>query len=94
MDRVGMAALGFHLNGGMMNSKILRDAATYGLKQDAGDGRIVTVNMDVTGEHNQAGFHGPDMQIMDIPDAGHRFDRGGHMRGTDAGRRGLKQDLK
>ncbi len=85
-----MAAFSLHLNSGMVNPKILCDATAYGLEQDTGDRGIAFIHLYMASEHDQARFHGPDVQVENISDAGHRFDRGRHVRGVDAGRSGLQ----
>jgi hypothetical protein len=79
MDCIVMAAFSLYLNSGMVNPKILCDAAAYGLEQDAGDCGIASIHLYVASKHDQTRFHGPNVQIVNIFDAGHRFDRGRHM---------------
>ena len=77
-----------------MDSKILRNTAANRTEQHVGQSRIVTFDLHMTRKHHQPRFHRPDMQIMDVLDPWNGFDHSGHLRSADAGRRGLKQDLK
>jgi len=41
--------------------------------------RIISLDEDMTGHHNQPRFDRPDMEVMDVLHAGDRFDGRSHM---------------
>ena len=84
VDVVGVAALGFQLNGHVFDAEIRRDPVLDQLQQL--QRRAMMFDHDVAGEHDQPGLDRPNVQIMHVLDAGDGFHRGCDMRCTDAGR--------
>jgi hypothetical protein len=64
------------------------------LEEVGREGLVVAVDLHMRGHHDEARFNRPNMQVMDILHAGNGFDGGGDLRGAEAGRGGLQEDLK
>ena len=94
VDGFGMAAFGFELDRQMLDAEVGCDALSDGVEQFAGEGFIVSVDLHMRGHHDEARLNRPDVQVMDILHTGNGFDGGGDLRGADAGRGGLQEDLK
>ena len=85
VDVVGIAALGFQLNGHVFDAEIRRDPVLDQLQQLQRGAMMF--DHDVAGEHDQSGFDRPNVQIMHVPDAGDGFHGGCDMGRADARRR-------
>ena len=84
VDVVGIATLGFQLNGHVFDAEIRRDPILDQLQQlQRGP---MMFDHDMAGEHDQARFDRPNVQIMHVLDARDCFHRGGDMRCADARR--------
>lgn len=79
VDFVGVATVGSHLNCRMLDAEICADPCADGMQKVIGHCRIVSIDEDMTGHHNQPGFDRPDMEIVDVFYAGDRLDGRSHM---------------
>ena len=92
MNVVMFAAFAFQLDGHVFDAEILGNAGLDHLQQV--EGGVGSIDHDVGGQHNQAWFHSPNMEIMDVSDAWNRFDGRGDVRGADRRRCGFQQDVE
>ena len=90
----GMAADCFQLNRQVLDAEVGCDPLPNRVEQFAGEGFIVSVDLHMRGHHDEARLDSPNVEVMDILHAGDGFDGGGDLRGADAGRGGLQEDLK
>ncbi len=94
MDVFGVAAVGFHLDREVLDAEIVGDALPNGAQQRVGEDGVVSIHQYMGGEHDEAGLHGPDMEIMHVLYAGQRLDRRGDLRRADCGRGGFQQHIE
>ena len=87
VDIVRVATVGSHLNRHMLDAEICADPGADGMQKVIGHGRIVSIDEDMTGHHNQAGFDRPDMEVVDVFHTGDRLDGRGHLGSADPRRR-------
>ncbi len=81
MNVVVLTALGFQLDGHVFDAEIHGNARLNDLQQVWGG--VDPIEHHVGGEHDQAWFYCPNMEIVDILHAGNRFNGRGDVRGTD-----------
>ena len=74
VDLVRVATVGSHLNRHMLDAEICADPCADGMQKVIGHCRIVSIDEDMTGHHNQPRFDRPDMKVVDIFHAGDRLD--------------------
>ena len=79
---LGIAALGFELDGHMFDAELRGDAVLNQLEQLRC--RVMLFDHHVTGEHDQPRLDCPNVQIMHVFDAWDGFHRSGNLRGADA----------
>lgn len=77
MDVIVFAAISLHLDGHVFDAEIHGNPRLNDLQQVKGGVR--SIDHDVGGEHDQAWFHCPNMEIMDVFHAGNRFNGRGDM---------------
>ena len=78
----------------MLDAEISADPRTDGVQKVIGQCRIISIDEYMTGHHNQARLHRPDMEVVDVLDTGNGFDRGCHVRGADTWRGRFQQDVQ
>ena len=66
MDRVFVRTVRFELDRDVGNPKIGGDTTANILEQFVRESAAVLVNEDMTGQHHQARFNGPNVQIVNI----------------------------
>ena len=91
MNVVVFTTLAFQLDGHVFDAEIPGNAGLDHVQQV--EGGVGSIYHDVGGQHDQSWFHSPNMEIVDVSDAGNRFDGRGDVRGADRRRRGLQQHV-
>src|SRR5580765_7840339 len=74
VDLVRVATVGSHLNRHMLDAEICPDPCADGMQQIIGHCRIIPIDEDMTGHHNQSRFDRPDMEVVDVLHAGDCLD--------------------
>ena len=94
MDVVGIAAMSLQLNGHVLDAEIGGNPVMDRAEQRVGKDGVVSIHQHVGSEHDETGFHGPDMKIVHVLHAGQRFNRRGDLRRADCGRGGFQQHIE
>ena len=94
MHGIFMRAMRLELDGDVGNPKVRRDTGTDVLEQFVGQYALVLMHQHVAGQHDQARFNGPDMQIVDIFNTRNSLDGRGNIRGADARWSGFEQHVQ
>ena len=66
VDLVRVATVGSHLNRHMLDAEICADPSADGIQKVIGHCRIISINEDMAGHHDQARFDRPDMEVVDV----------------------------
>ena len=79
VNLIRVATISSHLNRHVLDAEICADPCADGLQKVIGHCRIISVDEDMTGHHNQPRFDRPDMEVVDVFHAGDRFDGCSHV---------------
>ena len=66
VDVVKVATVGSHLNRHMLDAEICADPGADGLQKLVGHRRIISIDEDMAGHHDQARFDRPNMEVVDV----------------------------
>lgn len=85
-----MAAFRFELDGLVFDLEFVGHPIPDCLEEVGREGLVAAIDLHVGRHHDEAWFHRPDVEVMDVLHAGDGFDGGGDQRGTHAGRGGFQ----
>ena len=89
MHVIGFRTPGFELNRMMVDMEVRGNHGLNVVKQSVLCRFVSGIDQDVAGQHDQARFNRPDVQVMDVLDSRYLFDRFHDFRGLDGWRRRL-----
>ena len=74
MDVVGIAAMGFQLDRHVFDAEVGGNPVMDRAEQRVGEDCVISIHQHMGGEHDEARFYGPDMEIMHVLHAGQGLD--------------------